>query len=584
MPKERILAECHGKVDGFHEPDRRCPVKKAIIANLDAVRTLEDGPVWYDEESLGVGNLQISSGCPCFCSFCEESWTQKPYRERSLPKLLAAAEAAKARQGLEEINLFSFNFNFHSDLYRLTFELSRRVGRVGFKSQRFDLLSQDPRLMAVERRIGKLSLTCGMEGISERLRRYLHKNLTERQVLDSCKAIFAAHARELKIFLIATGLEEDDDLEEFDAFVSKLLDLKRVRSPGTRLIFSLASLFNPPHTPLQFAPCPAADLDNLERCLRAIERVCSVHKVEHRRSGEPHETWLMQLLALADPRLTPALVRSSCEARFIFYGSVPPEVCDQWRGYLRDLNLSESDFFAAKPADAVFPWDDIDVGVRKQFLWEEYERARHFEEEDYCLGQPNRAGRCLACGGCPDETHIRHLTGHRATPPFIMDDLDAVLDRRKNPQTIRVLVRVEPEGRLLPTKFVATALARALMLAVPELTLPFLSHAGNLLDRSPKGWLEAPLFGLNAFDLAFVRPSPLDQLPAKLDLINAHCRDFKALHIQLDPPPLVEPHYALLRIALGAKPPLETILRSSGATYATRTSDGDRVFRVSAKS
>ncbi|MBM4056589.1 MAG: hypothetical protein FJ264_18360, partial [Planctomycetes bacterium] len=82
---EEVLAEIVPK-----EPHVSYPVKSAIVYDLDQVRTMESGPVWYDEEGLGTGSLQISNGCPCFCAFCAESWERKPYRERSLSKLLDA--------------------------------------------------------------------------------------------------------------------------------------------------------------------------------------------------------------------------------------------------------------------------------------------------------------------------------------------------------------------------------------------------------------------------------------------------------------------------------------------------------------
>ncbi|HHT9109325.1 MAG TPA: hypothetical protein ACFYD9_11815, partial [Candidatus Wunengus sp. YC64] len=140
LTKAEILNACHGKVDGFYEPDKyehqykvvvqnpetagknslfnegclldiipkepyvAYPVKSAVVYDLDQVRTMESSPVWYEEEGLGTGNLQISNGCPCFCAFCAESWERKPYRERSLSKLLEAMRSAKAHQGLDTIN------------------------------------------------------------------------------------------------------------------------------------------------------------------------------------------------------------------------------------------------------------------------------------------------------------------------------------------------------------------------------------------------------------------------------------------------------------------------------------------------
>ena len=298
MTKAEILNACHGKVDGFYEPDKYehqykvvvqkpetagktssqhevClldivpkephvpfPVKSAIVYDLDQARTMESGPVWYEEESLGTGSVQISNGCPCFCAFCAESWERKPYRERSLSKLLEALRSAKAHQGLDTINFLSFNFNTHAELYPMILSFYEEMANVSLKSQRFDLLSADRFLAEVQQIIGKTTVSCGMEGISERMRRCLHKNLTEEQIYKACEFLFERGIRELKIFLIGTGLEQAEDFGEFGRFVKRLADLKSMSDSKVRIIFSLTPLYYPPHTPLQYHACITASEDN----------------------------------------------------------------------------------------------------------------------------------------------------------------------------------------------------------------------------------------------------------------------------------------------------------------------------------
>ena len=100
--------------------------------------------MYYLADQLGSSHLQISEGCPCFCSFCAESWDRKPYRERRSDVLLRVARNLKAGMGLDEIDIYSFNFNMHSDLYQVLWDLVPLFRRIGLKSQRFDLLAHDP--------------------------------------------------------------------------------------------------------------------------------------------------------------------------------------------------------------------------------------------------------------------------------------------------------------------------------------------------------------------------------------------------------------------------------------------------------
>ena len=310
--------------------------------------------MWYDTESLGLGSVQISTGCPCFCAFCAESWERKPYRERSLSRISESLKTAKACQGLDTVNLLSFNFNTHAELYPMILSLYREMDNVSLKSQRFDLLAGDSFLAEVQQTIGKTTVSCGMEGISERLRRRLHKNLTEAQIYKACESLFKRGIRELKIFLIATGLEQGDDFVEFERFVKSLESLKSMSDSHVRIIFSLTPLYYPPHTPLQFHAC-LTSLGDIKNIKKSIERACKSGGMEFRESASFEEMWLTQLLAKGDRRLTPALIRSSIEDGILYYNVIPRQALRNWRGYLADLALTEEDYFSEKGGRVCFP-------------------------------------------------------------------------------------------------------------------------------------------------------------------------------------------------------------------------------------
>ncbi len=617
LTKAEILHACHGKVDGFYEPDKyehqynvagaglsditpkepdvAYPVKSAVVYDLDQVRTMESNPVWYEEEGIGTGSLQISNGCPCFCSFCAESWERKPYRERSLSKLLDALRAAKAHQGLDTMNLLSFNFNTHAELYPMILSFYREVAGISLKSQRFDLLSTDRFLAEVQQIVGKTTVSCGMEGISERLRRYLHKNLTEVQIYRACEFLFERGIRELKIFLINTGLEQAEDLEEFGGFVKRLSDLKGMSDSKVRIIFSLTPLYYPPHTPLQFHACLTALHD--KKTQREIERVCKFNGMEFRESASHEETWLMQLLAMGDRRLTPALIRSSLSDGFVYYNTVPKLVIRNWRGYLLELGLSEEGYFRTKEKEQVFPWDDLDPGISKDFLWDEYERSIHFAEREYCLGRPHVEAKCLGCGACPSGEHIKKLTKHRISQPFLLEELQKIAAQKQSALSLRAVVEIEPSMRLAPKRLIGVAVARALMLAMPEIVPFYASLSGHLRNFTGEKTASDFTYGLNAYHLAFWSKDKVgeflnnDILSGKLARIQEHCRGFRIREFIPNPGDMPEVHYILYRIYFDKEFTLPAIQQKLGAYlhahYVKHTllkRNDDTIFRVDKKS
>jgi hypothetical protein len=71
------------------------------------------------------------------------------------------------------------------------------------------------------------------------------------------------------------------------------------------------------------------------------------------------------------------------------------------RGWTRALteNPINPDFFTlrARRADELFPWDFIDHGLSKEYLWEEYQQALEGKETPPC--RPDVCSRCGVCGG-----------------------------------------------------------------------------------------------------------------------------------------------------------------------------------------
>ena len=175
LAKAAIL-ETMQNIPGFFMPDGKHATEVFQAAELPPEQLLEAGPILYNDECIGKANLQISEGCKCLCSFCAESFCRKPYREYSALQLLDAALRQKAAMGAYDVELYSFNFSMHHEFFRILWELSAIFPSIGLKSQRFDSIAADPEMVTFLHAINKTSITCGIEGISPRLRCYLHKD------------------------------------------------------------------------------------------------------------------------------------------------------------------------------------------------------------------------------------------------------------------------------------------------------------------------------------------------------------------------------------------------------------------------
>lgn len=375
------ILESLESVEGFFQPDRLRPIKKFNSRAIESSPLYAAMPVNYGEGNPGKSVLAISEGCAGFCSFCNESFVRKPYREGSVESLLAEARSLKAETGADTVDLFSFNFNMHKGLYELIEGLVPLFSQIGLKSQRFDSIAEDPNLIDVEKALGKSVYTCGLEGISDRLRCFLNKNLTEAQVRKSVSVLVSAAVREIKVFLIATGRETDEDFEEWSQFLSWVKELRTPQGKQVRFVFSITPLVRFPHTPLEFEPTPEADA--LKAIIGRIIAVTQKAGFECRQAASVEEALFCdQLLRAGSPEIFDAFKAAVLESGFVYEREMPESV---YRLFLKKLALIGLDPAALRrdfsfEKNAASPWALLDMGVSRKYLETQYARNSGYQE------------------------------------------------------------------------------------------------------------------------------------------------------------------------------------------------------------
>ena len=467
---KRETLEALEALPGFFQPDQPRPTRKSHWHPDQYVSRLARMPLLYGE-SL-EGNWPLSEGCPAFCSFCAESWARKPYRETGLDSLKKHALAYKASVGLEGLAFYSFNFNMHSELYSILRETAAWFGGLSLKSQRFDWLAKTPELPAILRLLGKSTMTCGLEGISPRLRRFLQKSLDEDSLWRSLESMASARLRELKIFLIATGREEEQDYQAYVEFLGRLQALLTRTGQAPRVILSITPLVRFPWTPLEFETAPPPEA--IEAVLKRIEHLSRRQGFEARRAADTSEYLLSQILLRADrPEILAALIEAGQATGFVYYREVSRDFMGAFLAALAGRGLALEALLAGFNLEANKPWARHETGVRREFLWEQYQKAARLEEDAYCLGHHGKTAVCLACGACPDSDSRVRLTRARQERPFALKAFaERLQSLRKSVFTMDYRVRASAPARGAPRLFLGGKLAAALMRAEPGLA-PF---------------------------------------------------------------------------------------------------------------
>lgn len=376
-----VLARLRKEVPGFYDPAayrpeyasgrlvRIVPAAGApfpVRANrADPTRPetgFVQGPIFYHEGTAGASHVLVTAGCPFFCSFCKESWEQKPYRERPVEAVAADALRLKANLGLSEIAPMTFNLNTFAGLLPMLATLDGWFDRVALKSQRFDAIARDPSLLERQLEAGKRTYTCAMEGISDRLRTLLQKNLPEAVLRKGFQELFRRNIRQMKVFVIVTGWEEEEDFAEFGGLLEGLKKQMENLRGKPQLTFSFAVLFRPPRTPLQTMPRSGGEARLAALLTRALA-VTRQAGFEARVSAGPLEALVSEWLSFGDRRDTAVLVEASVNRGFRYRGECSP---DLW-GFLQERGGGSRGPDAGAPA--VGPLAPGEAGVSRRPAW-----------------------------------------------------------------------------------------------------------------------------------------------------------------------------------------------------------------------
>lgn len=373
------------------------PVRAAVVESLDGA--FEFGGVIFDESEAGATvPVEITRGCPSMCSFCKEGYTQKPYREKSAAAVVSLCRRLRAASGLSRFNLYSYNFNDHSHIHDIVEGIASASLTAEVKSQRVDTALLMPRLLSCLQASGSASPTFAVEGISDRLRRYLSKNLGSAAADKFIEVIFTAKPRQVKLFFIITGLEDENDIAEFNEFRDRLLKSRKASSPGTAVVFSFMPLVPCQKTPLIYAPAPDpakvfATVDRLSKALSGRDGVTA------RSSIGPELYGVSVVMEYGGREITGAVIDLAAGAGFAYYEQIGDRIFDRFMAGVKKCGFAFSRLYSEKGPDAVFNSDDRDYGIGKRFLYGAWLRARRFEDTPRCLR--NGARKCLGCGACP---------------------------------------------------------------------------------------------------------------------------------------------------------------------------------------
>ena len=376
-------------------------VKKQVVNDLTHTYYPKKPLVPYIKATQDRVVLEIQRGCIRGCRFCQAGMIYRPIRPRDIDYLKKMAVTMLDNTGYEEITLSSLSSSDYKELSELVYflidECDERKINISLPSLRIDAFSLD--VMSKVQDVKKSSLTFAPEAGSQRMRNVINKGLTEEVILSGAWEAFQGGWNRVKLyFMLGLPGEREDDIEQIavlaDKIAAKYFELPKEERHGRPEIVASSSFFVPkPFTPFQWSPMNTAEQFESKRrfLLGKVKEQLNQRSIRYQ-CHDAVTSELEGIFARGDRKLC-KVIEDAYRRGCIFDAWTDYFKEDVWEQVMDENGVSRYFYnYRERDKDEIFPWDFIDIGVSKNFLYREYENSLQEKVT------PNCRAKCSGCG------------------------------------------------------------------------------------------------------------------------------------------------------------------------------------------
>lgn len=345
--------------------------------------------------------LEIQRGCIRGCRFCQAGMVYRPIRERNVEFLKDYAAKMIKATGHEEISLSSLSSSDYSALKELVYylidEFRSKGVNICLPSLRIDAFALE--VMSKVQDVKKSSLTFAPEAGSQRLRDVINKGLSEEAILKGAMDAFNSGWNRVKLyFMLGLPTETEEDIEGIAVLSHKVAreyyTLPKDQRNGRVKIVTSTGFFVPkPFTPFQWVRMNTTEEYLVKQRFLRVKMNEQINSKSIKYNWHEAEVSILEGVFARGDRRIGKVIYDAYKAGCLYDSWSEYFKYDVWMKAYQDNNIDIA-FYTSRERELeeILPWDFIDVGVTKDFLWREYKRG--IEEKV----TPNCRKACADCG------------------------------------------------------------------------------------------------------------------------------------------------------------------------------------------
>ena len=347
------------------------------------VKNLDDWPahtvVVTEDTEFNLYLIETARGCGRHCRFCMAGYCFRVPRNRSLAVINDEVKDALKYQ--KRIGLMGAAISDYPEIDALCKDILGEGLSMSVASFRADSVTEE--LVTSLAKSGLQTLTMAPEAGSPKLRAVINKGIEEEHLFHALDLGLKAGIPNYRLYLmIGLPFETEEDIDAIIDLANRLKDYMEAHGARGRLTLSINPFIPKPFTPFQWKPM--CDKKTVERRLKRIEQALKKRKNIHIINESPRSAYVQGVLARGDRRVADVLVRA-CEL-----GGAK-----SFKRSMKEAGLDPSFYLAReREEDEMFPWERLDMGFHKSYLWNELKRAEALQPTIPCFDGCHRCGVC----------------------------------------------------------------------------------------------------------------------------------------------------------------------------------------------